>query len=1642
MLHHNKPKRTIGSMITMVVLFVVCLLFSPPVFATPTFSSGMSKRTAPGPYTAAPILQGDATDTYSLNDDTLTTSRGTQVSGNFYQVADMNQGSVVVWWTPEYGSSDLSGSGKHYLWTLSSAYALSYDYVNNRFILTIGSQSIPISTTITAGTTYSVVARWDVDNTLDGTNYLSLSIDDSHTFGLSARTPTVGAPGTNISIGSLGNNYASSGIIEGLTIYRRPLYDGTYGINVGNGDEINKIYNSGSGTDPVEITGSWDVTFSLPTNGSTGAMSSGTGEAWSHPHTSNLTYVSTTNTGGFMMNGTATSDGWTSTLSMSALATTEKIFSGGYKYTSTGANQFMYHGLSATSGNDYVLRAIGNSDGTCNPKVQVTQSDGSTVIGSLVGSTSSTKAAPDVYIFTWEAPATETEQIQLLNTASSGTCYWHYVEVLSNLLSNPSYETFAGTDPDIPNDWENLTLTSGEGIAETTHVHSGSKAMNITSTNWAARIRQLINSITSGKYFHSGIFYRHDTGGSYIAQQFDIYNLVPEVSSSGTVALANTGEDSYEHLQTVGRSSGTQLEVWNRHGYTNNTSYFDDAYVFLLDDISLTVGPASEANSTENSGEVRVDGRDTYIQSSAVSIADDAGSVEFDYRPRHSASIATNFAENSNADAYILSLYGDSDDYINVYWDSSNTIAMNYSMGGSTGSDTWDATGSIAANTQYTLTLQYTGGSTMVLSVNGTAKITLSSIPSSFGTAPDTVYFGSDTSSGNQGDATFSSFVFDGTPPSISITPLSPDPNNGTTPSIDGTATDAIANVSNVSFQMDGTGGVWTICTATYGSSSVNFTCTVSSALSDGDHTMYLRATDSNGNTTASGSETTTSFTIDATAPSVSVTALSPDPTSDTTPTLTGTATDATTVLTAIEYQVDSTSGSWTTCTADDGAIDETSEAFSCTTSTLLEGSHTIYVRATDNASNTTASGDYATDTFTIDASAPTISLTAVTPDPTTDSTPTLTGSASDNASTISSVQYQSDSTSGSWTACTADDGTFDETTEAFTCQIASLSDGSHTIYVRATDSSSQTTTTSDTFTVDTTGVTGGSIASPAANAYISTSRPTFTWKGFTDDTSGIAKYSLAVRFYGGDVIFNIDNIPVQSNGTYKTDLYTAKYSNFNDGDSSNDTIDLTTKSSIGWGNSSNDGKLKEGKLTWRITVVDHAGNTVSEDRTFYVDFTKPTLSQAGLSSKTQLGVKDGYAVVTSVKPEVIGLAKDNLALDNVRIEFYRQNLFLGAITSESIELIHTIEIDSTELVTSKSFTSALSKSLPLGKYSIYIFVVDKAGNETNPVTINMQLVNERDAQKLLSDEDQDALKEKIKENTHISIPQLEKLAKLNKQQQANNLHIFLSNLQTIAVNSAKGTSSILVKVTNSLFENVVRTLARIQRGVRNSAQQVDKRITEQVKPQEPIIVFNLEGVFTDSLKNTTKEISGASLQLSSELKKNRDAFVAWNNTLTVDVSQGFDNGQKELAQQIAQSNSNTRQALEVFVKGIQQTYIAFSEPLVGSNSFLARVRAGIGAFNSVVFDNNPTVITDVTIQELGADYAVISWKTNHYATGKINYGTDLTYGHEILLEKYEKDHTVKIENLEPNQRYYFEVMNHGKNYVYDAYYSFETPSE
>ncbi len=81
-------------------------------------------------------------------------------------------------------------------------------------------------------------------------------------------------------------------------------------------------------------------------------------------------------------------------------------------------------------------------------------------IGGLQGTTTSTRTAPDVLVLTGEAPAGMTTlRVKLINATASGTCYWHQVEVLKNLLTNPSLETGSG-NPWIPTGWSTDSLST------------------------------------------------------------------------------------------------------------------------------------------------------------------------------------------------------------------------------------------------------------------------------------------------------------------------------------------------------------------------------------------------------------------------------------------------------------------------------------------------------------------------------------------------------------------------------------------------------------------------------------------------------------------------------------------------------------------------------------------------------------------------------------------------------------------------------------------------------------------------------------------------------------------------------------------------------------------------------------------------------------------------------------------------------------------------------------------------------------------------------------------------------------------------------------------------------------------------------
>ncbi len=115
-------------------------------------------------------------------------------------------------------------------------------------------------------------------------------------------------------------------------------------------------------------------------------------------------------------------------------------------------------------------------------------------------------------------------------------------------------------------------------------------------------------------------------------------------------------------------------------------------------------------------------------------------------------------------------------------------------------------------------------------------------------------------------------------------------------------------------------------------------------------------------------------------------------------------------------------------------------------------------------------------------------SLTDVTTSQGTDSLQIRGTVTSTNSITnISGVQYRLDSNSptSGWSNCTATDGSFNSTTEAFTCNSGVVTQGTHTMYVRALDSNSVYTAQSRFYAKTFSNGTGSSSTSSGTRAQI-----------------------------------------------------------------------------------------------------------------------------------------------------------------------------------------------------------------------------------------------------------------------------------------------------------------------------------------------------------------------------------------------------------------------------------------------------------------------------------------------------------------------------------------------------------------------------
>jgi hypothetical protein len=143
-----------------------------------------------------------------------------------------------------------------------------------------------------AGSTYLVIVRWDARQPIIGNNHVVVDINGDRYEGQAE--PWEPSSGQRLTVGAHAQNGSgsASAMIEGLTVYRRPLFDGRFGTDLGMGDEISAI-NDGFGRDPTAITGAWDVVLAVPSNQVEGPIATGDGSvapghAWSFPFEANL----------------------------------------------------------------------------------------------------------------------------------------------------------------------------------------------------------------------------------------------------------------------------------------------------------------------------------------------------------------------------------------------------------------------------------------------------------------------------------------------------------------------------------------------------------------------------------------------------------------------------------------------------------------------------------------------------------------------------------------------------------------------------------------------------------------------------------------------------------------------------------------------------------------------------------------------------------------------------------------------------------------------------------------------------------------------------------------------------------------------------------------------------------------------------------------------------------------------------------------------------------------------------------------------------------------------------------------------------------------------------------------------------------
>jgi gliding motility-associated-like protein len=478
---------------------------------------------------------------------------------------------------------------------------------------------------------------------------------------------------------------------------------------------------------------------------------------------------------------------------------------------------------------------------------------------------------------------------------------------------------------------------------------------------------------------------------------------------------------------------------------------------------------------------------------------------------------------------------------------------------------------------------------------------------------------------------------------------------NDTTPTVSGTG--LASDVALVTLY-DGTTAVGTAVPVLNGS-SLDYSVTPTTALSDGTHVLTIKVKDATGN--ESTASPTITITIDATAPTAPSVAPDLDTasdsnittdniTNDTTPTVSGTglASDAVLVTlydgaTAVGTAVPVLNGS---------SLD-----YSVTpTNALSDGTHVLTIKVKDVSGNeSTASTSIS---VVVDATAPVAPGTAPDLDAASDSNITTDNITNDTTPTVSGTGLTPGFAVNLYEVTTNLGSAIVDNTGAYSVTSSTLSDATHTVKVTVTDVAGNESTASATLNIviDATAPTAPSVTDLDAASDLGVSStdnitndntPTFTGTGLTS--------GMIVKVYDGTI--NVGTTTVDNTGAYS----------------------VTTSA------------LSDATHTIKVTVTDVAGNEspVSSPLAVTIAVSAPVVTSVSVPANTtfttgqaiQITVNSNQAITpvttggTPSLPIVIGSTTQNAVLTSTTST--------TALTFEYIVQAGDIDTDGIQLPTS-----------------------------------------------------------------------------------------------------------------------------------------------------------------------------------------------------------------------------------------------------------------------------------------------------------------------------------------------------------------------